>query len=92
MKTFILTLTLILSATGLTAVAGTPHAGKSLHNQKCMSCHKTDIYTRDDRKVKTLTALSNQVDNCMKGAAKAEWNTKQTSDVIDYLNNKFYKF
>ena len=92
MKTFIFSLTLVFSATGFSAQAQTPHAGKNIHNEKCMSCHQSDIYTREDRKVKTMHALSNQVDNCMKGAAKAEWSSKQTSDVIDYLNSKFYKF
>jgi cytochrome c553 len=92
MKTLISTLALILSATGFSVNAAEPHAGEARHNQKCMSCHKTDVYTREDRTVKTMSALSNQVDNCMKGAAKAEWTNKQTKDVIDYLNSKFYKF
>jgi len=66
--------------------------GENLHNDKCMSCHKTKVYTREDRKVKTLDALEKQVNFCMKGAAKAEWTTSETNSVIDYVNNKFYKF
>jgi len=92
MKTLISTLALILFATGFSVNAAEPHAGEDIHNQKCMSCHKTDVYTREDRKIKTLQALSSQVNNCMKGAAQAEWTNKQTNNVIDYLNSKFYKF
>ena len=92
MKIFITTLALILSATAFSANATSPHAGEGIHNEKCMSCHKTDVYTREDRKIKTLHALSSQVNNCMKGAAQAKWTNKQTDNVIDYLNSKFYKF
>jgi len=66
--------------------------GKKLHDEKCMSCHKTKVYTREDRRVKTLDALAKQVNFCMKGAAKADWSTSETNSVIEYVNNKFYKF
>lgn len=92
MKTFISTLALAIFTTSFSVNAAEPHAGEERHNQKCMNCHTTDVYTRENRRVKTMSALSNQVDNCMKGAAKAEWTNKQTEDVIDYLNSKFYKF
>jgi cytochrome c553 len=67
------------------------HAEK-LHSEKCMSCHKTDVYTRKDRRVTTLPALKNQVENCMKGPAEANWSKTETDAVVDYLNQKFYKF
>lgn len=92
MKLHIASIALIVSTTGFNCYAETPHAGEDMHNQECMSCHNTDVYTREDRKVKTMNALSNQVNNCMKGAAQAEWTSKQTSNVVDYLNSKFYKF
>ncbi|MFW2374156.1 MAG: hypothetical protein ACN4GM_13610 [Gammaproteobacteria bacterium] len=66
--------------------------GNKLHNEKCMNCHDTSVYTRQDRRVKTLQALSNQVNNCMKGPAKADWTVSETNSVVEYLNNKFYKF
>lgn len=67
-------------------------SGMKLHNDKCMTCHKTKVYTREDRTIKTLEALAKQVNFCMKGAAKAEWTTSETNSVIKYVNNKFYKF
>jgi len=66
--------------------------GNKLHDEKCMNCHDTSVYTRQERRVKTLQALSSQVNNCMKGPAKADWTVSETNSVIEYLNNKFYKF
>ena len=66
--------------------------GQQLHDEKCMSCHKTKVYTREDRRVKTLDALAKQVNFCMKGAAKADWTNAETNSVIEYVNDKFYKF
>lgn len=66
--------------------------GKMLHEDKCTSCHTDSVYTREDRMVKTMDALDNQVNNCMKGAAKAQWTQPQTTSVVEYLNNKYYKF
>ena len=68
------------------------HKGKALHNDKCTSCHTDSVYTRENKMVKTMPALEHQVDNCMKGAAKAEWSKPQTTSVIDYLNDRYYKF
>ena len=66
--------------------------GQQLHNEKCTSCHDTQVYTREDRRVDNLQELSDQVNFCMKGPAKAEWTVSETNSVIDYLNQKFYKF
>ena len=66
--------------------------GEKLHEEKCIACHGTSVYTREDRRVKTMAALSSQVNNCMKGAAKADWTTSETNSVIEYLNIRFYKF
>ena len=68
------------------------HQGKELHEKKCTTCHKSEVYSRNDRRVKTMSALETQVDGCMKGAAKAEWSKAQTTSVIDYLNDRYYKF
>jgi len=68
------------------------HKGQELHDKKCTSCHSSSVYSREDRMVKTMSALEHQVDNCMKGAAKAEWTKPQTTSVIEYLNDRYYKF
>ncbi|HED36419.1 MAG TPA: hypothetical protein ENJ08_19655 [Gammaproteobacteria bacterium] len=72
--------------------AGNHHQGQALHNDKCTKCHQDDVYTRKDRTVKTLAALQSQVNNCMKGAARADWDNAQTSSVVNFLNDRYYKF
>lgn len=69
-----------------------PHQGENLHEDKCTSCHRDEVYTREDRMVRTMAALENQVNNCMTGAAKAEWTPTETSSVIEFLNDRYYKF
>ncbi len=88
---FLLALIASLSS-NLYASDATHHKGQDLHDKKCTSCHSDKVYSRDDRMVKTMSALEHQVDNCMKGAAKAEWTKPQTTSVIEYLNERYYKF
>jgi len=66
--------------------------GKSLHDDKCTTCHQSEVYTREDRMVKTMMALEHQVNNCMKGPAKAEWTQPETTSVVEFLNDRYYKF
>ncbi len=83
----------VLTASINAAATENPHAeGKTLHQDKCTSCHSDTVYTREDRMIKTMSALENQVNNCMKGAAQADWTPSQTSSVINYLNDRYYKF
>jgi len=71
----------------------TPHSqGKTLHDEKCTTCHQNEVYTREDRMVKTMMALEHQVNNCMKGPAKAQWSQPETTSVVEYLNDRYYKF
>lgn len=66
--------------------------GKTLHDDKCTTCHQNEVYTREDRMVKTMMALEHQVNNCMKGPAKAEWTQPETTSVVEFLNDRYYKF
>lgn len=88
---FLLALSVSLS-TNLYANDAKHHDGKNLHDKKCTSCHSDKVYSREDRMVKTMSALEHQVNNCMKGAAKAEWTKPETTSVVDYLNDRYYKF
>jgi cytochrome c553 len=92
MKKIISILLLTLSSTGVFASDAKHHDGKSLHDKKCTSCHSDKVYSREERMVKTMSALEHQVNNCMKGAAKAEWTKNETTSVIDFLNDRYYKF
>ena len=72
--------------------------GKALHDASCMQCHASltggdgnSLYSRSDRKVKSLAGLEKRVANCAI-AADANWTAEQQKQVIDYLNSGFYRF
>ncbi len=84
----------IIASASLSAIASdNPHAdGKKLHENNCTNCHSDKVYTREDRMVTSKPGLEHQVERCMKGAAKVDWSGPQTTSVIEYLNDRYYKF
>ena len=67
--------------------------GKKIYEaSECVRCHQTnDMFTREDRKVKTLVALNTQVRKC-----DAQLSTNlfddEIEDVVAYLNQAHYSF
>ena len=71
---------------------GKADLGKELYaNSQCMSCHSTDIYTNEDRKINDLAALENKVRLC-DSQLSVNWFDDEIKDVVAYLNKAFYKF
>ncbi len=84
----------------LLAVTGTAQAallpgdaanGKQLHDGRCLGCHDSRVYTRSDRKVKTVEGLMGQVRMCNQ-QLNASLGREQLNDIVSYLNKTFYKF
>lgn len=79
----------------LVAAGGQARAGDfdaaSFHQSNCMSCHGTEVYTRDDRRINSLSALEAQVARC-----DANLSTKlfpqELDSVVEYLNTSYYNF
>jgi len=72
--------------------------GKQLYDAKCTSCHISQfggdgsgIFTRKDRRIKTIEGLTGQVNNC-NAMAHAALSDDDINDVVKYLNDAFYKF
>lgn len=72
--------------------------GEQLHNSQCTACHASrfgndgaDIYTRANRRVQSLDGLQRQVDRC-KNNLQIVWFDEDVADVVEYLNNRYYKF
>jgi len=65
--------------------------GKKIHDANCTKCHSASVYTRPDRKVKSLSALARQVASCTHMAGVSLSDGEQKS-VVEYLNQQFYKF
>lgn len=92
MKLVILLLT-ALNAPSATAalLLGDAAKGGKLHAESCQGCHDTGVYTRANRRVKTVEGLMAQVEMCntnlRRGLAK-----DQRDDLVKFLNERYYKF
>ncbi len=68
-----------------------PKHGENVHTEHCQKCHTDSVYTRDDRFVKSIDALSKQVIRCKDGN-DIPWFDEDTDAVVQFLNQKYYKF
>lgn len=73
------------------AGAADPTAGKTLHDEHCLKCHTSDVYTREQRRVTSLQGLREQVKRCELSLGLT-WFDDQIEDVVQYLNDSYYKF
>ena len=84
----------ILLSTALLAQPALPAdsaQGKKLHDANCVKCHSTSVYTRQDRKIKSLAALNERLVPCTHEAQVTLTDDEQKS-IVQYLNEQFYKF
>jgi len=65
--------------------------GKEAHKNHCYKCHSDDVYTREDRFVKSIDALSKQVVRCKEGS-DIPWFDEDADAVVQFLNKKYYRF
>ena len=65
--------------------------GDKMHTEHCYKCHTDQVYIREDRFVKSLSALGKQVERC-KDNTGTPWFDEDTEAVVQFLNQKYYKF
>lgn len=65
--------------------------GKLLHEKNCMRCHTSEIYIRNNRKIKTFAQLKERVRKC-ELANELAWFDEDINDVAAYLNATYYLF
>jgi len=65
--------------------------GEKAHNTHCYKCHTDQVYSRENRFVKSIDALSKQVERC-KNSNNVPWFDEDTDAVVQFLNNKYYRF
>ena len=65
--------------------------GNKIHQDHCYKCHTDQVYTRDNRFVKSINALGKQVRRC-KDSNDIPWFDEDTDAVVHFLNQKYYKF
>jgi hypothetical protein len=73
------------------ALPGDGADGQRLHEANCTGCHDTGVYTRENRQVRSLDALKQQLEGCGH-VAKKEFSVAETQSIIKYLNERFYHF
>ena len=82
---------LLLAAFAVPAAAADIDNGEDLHFSNCTGCHDESVYTREDRRVQSLAQLGAQVRFC-KDNLGLTWFDDEVDDVIEYLNQTYYRF
>ncbi len=65
--------------------------GKELHEESCIRCHGSEMYTRDNSKIQDHFGLRSQVSACANNLGTG-WFPDEEKSVVDYLNQTHYKF
>jgi len=65
--------------------------GKAIYENNCTSCHGTDVFTRDDRGIKSIEGLKARVKQC-NNAVGNKLSDDELKLIANYLNKDFYKF
>jgi hypothetical protein len=65
--------------------------GEQAHSEHCVKCHTDSVYTREDRRVKSIDALGKQVRRC-RDNLDISWFDEDTDAVVQFLNQKYNKF
>lgn len=73
------------------ATVGDSRAGQGLHAANCGGCHDAGVYTRKDRKVRSLDDLQTQLQGCSH-AAKKDFSPAETQNLLKFLNDSYYHF
>jgi len=90
-RVLLISILLLTSATLPPALPADSAQGKKLHDANCTRCHDTSVYTRQDRKIKSLEALNDQVSGCVH-MAQVRLSDAEQKSLVQYLNEQFYKF
>jgi mono/diheme cytochrome c family protein len=89
--TLSLLLGLIATPAPAALLLGDAGRGAKLHADNCEGCHDTGLYTRTNRRVKSVEGLMAQVDMC-NGNLRRGLSKQQRDDLVKFLNDTYYKF
>lgn len=80
-----------LGAQAAALLPGDAERGKTLHQAQCTACHDSRVYTRANRRVQSIEGLIGQVNFCNRNLGN-KLSREQVSDLVQYLNQTYYKF
>ncbi len=81
----------LLAIAGRSALAAQGQEAATLYQAHCVSCHGSEVYTREDRKIASFEALERQVQRCELSLG-LRWFDDDIENVASYLNHRFYRF
>jgi cytochrome c2 len=82
---------LMLPTSQAALLLGDDAKGKQVHDQRCVKCHNSSVYTRNPRQVQSIEGLMGRVKMC-NNQLELSLDEKQLDDITSYLNKAFYKF
>lgn len=72
------------------AVPASGSRGQLLYENHCQACHTSVVHVRKTHRARSLTDLTYWVTH-WSNKLKLLWSADEISDVVDYLNQRFYK-
>ena len=73
------------------AAAADIQAGQALHDEHCLKCHDTSVYSKDRGNIISLAALRSRVSRCELSQG-LKLSADDTENIVQYLNQSFYGF
>jgi cytochrome c5 len=64
--------------------------GQMLYENHCQGCHTSVVHVREMRRVRSMNDLEHWVKRWA-GTLKLPWSADEIQDVIDYLDQRYYK-
>jgi len=72
------------------AVPPAESRGQMLYENHCQECHTSVVHIRERHRVRSMDDLEHWVKRWA-GTLKLPWNVDDIHDVVDYLNQRYYK-
>lgn len=82
---------LMLVLLSLSASSFSNEEGKELHDESCIRCHDSQLYTRFESPIENHFDLKRQVSLCS-STLSTGWFPEEEESVIEFLNSSYYNF
>lgn len=65
--------------------------GQLLYQNHCTVCHESNVHIRKKRKARKIADIHQWV-SIWATHRKLEWSEEEISDVVDFINGKYYQY
>ena len=72
-------------------IAADPGRGEMLYKNHCKGCHLSSVHDRSEQRATSIERVRFEVRRWSK-EQKLFWNEDDMADVVDYLDETFYRF